>query len=448
MKTTKQQESSKQWPDILQRYVDEGKPQGNDLPRPVVRRFHGREVPLWLGKVHIDDIEGYVENLRLKFYLNRWKAKKGPTGRTPTTDDIYEIMVEADNEEKRESKKPFQIERIADNIVRNQVREPIILYCNGKQTAELWDGNRRYYGSKHITKVDKEEYIEARERIQWLPAYVFLSTGDPTEDKLIRHDILVECNFVDPEQIAWPSYVKAEQIYNEYQKRMSIDPTDQVLSRQVKDELAKEFGLGDKKWRRADRWIKMYDLTFQFKEYQEEEREREATEVDLLVQERFEYFDELSKASVFGVLRDDTDVRDRVFDWLWDGKFKAFEDVRKVPKIVTDPVAWQQANEPGEDAVRRAIETVIANNPARLKDKTAANGKIKQFAAWLDSFRREEYKTLDAEALDSLKLIVKDVAKITRALLSPDELVEDIEETVVEAEAEKATPTEESQQDN
>lgn len=444
MENDKQQKNQNKWPDILQRYVDEVKPPETDLPRPVERRFHGREVPLWLGKVHIDDVEGYVENLRLKFYLNRWKARVGLTEKTPTTDEIYEIMIEADNKEKRESKKPFQIVRIANNIARNQLREPIILYCNGKKTAELWDGNRRYYGSKHILRVDTDDYIEARGRVQWLPAYIFSSTGNAAEDQSIKHDILVECNFVDAEQIAWPSYIKAEQIYNEYRKMMSIDPSDQTLSRQVKDELAKEFGLGEKKWRQADRWIKMYDLTLQFKEYQEEDKERDTTEVDLLVQGRFEYFDELSKAGVWGVLRDDVDVRDRVFDWLWDGKFKAWTDVRQVPKIVADPVAWQQANEPDEDAVRRAIETVIANNPARSKDKSAANQKIKQFATWLDSFRREEYKTLNEEALDGLQLIVKDAVKITKALLSPDELVADIEETVVEAEAEEATPAEES----
>ena len=35
------------------------------------RRFHGREVPLWSGHVHVDDVEGYVENLRLRFYLKQ-----------------------------------------------------------------------------------------------------------------------------------------------------------------------------------------------------------------------------------------------------------------------------------------------------------------------------------------------------------------------------------------
>lgn len=441
MENDKQQKSQSKWPDILQRYVDEVKPPETDLPRPVDRRFHGREVPLWLGKVHIDDVDGYVENLRLKFYLNRWKARIGSTEKTPATDEIYEIMVEADNEEKRESKKPFQIVRIANNIARNQLREPIILYCNGKKTAELWDGNRRFYGSKHIMRADTGDYIEARGRVQWLPAYIFSSTGNAAEDQSIKHDILVECNFVDAEQIAWPSYIKAEQIYNEYRERMSIDPSDQTLSRQVKGELAKEFGLGEKKWRQADRWIKMYDLTLQFKEYQEEDKERDVTEVDLLVQERFEYFDELSKAGVFGVLRADPDVRDSVFDWLWDGKFKAFPDVRKVPQIVADPVAWKQANEPDEDAVRRAIDTVIANNPARIKDKSAANEKIKQFAAWLDSFRREEYKTLNEEALDSLQIIVKDAFKITKALLSKETIgaeQENIEEEEIEEESEIA----------
>lgn len=443
MESITQRKKSNSWPLILQRYVDEVKPPEIELPRPVVRRFHGREVPLWLGKVHIDDVEGYVENLRLKYYLNRWLSSQGEGDHTPTTDDIYSIMVEADHGEPREKKKPFHIERIANNITRNDVREPIILYHrDGKGPADLWDGNRRFYGLKHIMKTEREDYKEARTRLQWIPAYVFISSGDMVEDLRIKHDILVECNFAEPEQIAWPNYVKAEQIYNEYQKRMSIDPGDQTLSREVKLELAGEYDL--KGWRVVDRWIKMYDLVLQYKEYQEEEQERDPTEVNLLVQDKFEYFDELSKAKVYGALRDNPEARDRVFDWLWDGKFQAWEDVRKVPQILADPVAWKQANEQGEDAVRRSIETVIANNPARVKDKTAANEKIKQFATWLDSFRREDYKTLDAEALDSLKLIVKDVAKITRALLSEDDLVAEPEEALADVEAEEAMPAEES----
>ena len=129
----------------------------------------------------------------------------------------------------------------------------------------------------------------------------------------------------------------------------------------------------------------------------------------------------LGKNGVFGPLSNDPDARDEVFDWMWDGKFKAWPDVRQVPRILADPVARKQANEPNTDGVKNAIATVIANDPVRAKDKTAANERIKQFATWLDSFKREEYKTINIEALGNLKSILNDVVKITDALMSESE---------------------------
>ena len=251
---------------------------------------------------------------------------------------------------------------------------------------------------------------------------MYLPSGSPQEDAQVKLDILVECNFVNAEQIPWPAYVKDQQVHKEYEKRMKADPGDSTLKRKVKIELAKEFGL--RGWRTADRWIKMYKLALQFKEYHEEEQERDSTSVDLLIQGRFEYFDELSKNGVFGPLRDNPDARDEVFDWLWDGKFKAWADVRQVPKILNDPEARKQANSPDEDGVKRAIAAVIANDPTRVRDKTAANERIKQFATWLDSFKREEYKNLNTEALGSLKSILNDVVKITGALIAEPENLE------------------------
>ena len=69
------------YPAIFQRYVDEVNPHEMDLPRQTTRRFHGREVPLWLGYVHIDNVEGYVENLRLRFYLSQWKSAQDDSDR-------------------------------------------------------------------------------------------------------------------------------------------------------------------------------------------------------------------------------------------------------------------------------------------------------------------------------------------------------------------------------
>ena len=399
MNTTNESNTQNEYPDIFQQYVDEMKPGPMEMPQRTNRRFHGRDVPLWQGYVHVNSVEGYVENLRLRFYLNRWQSQHKDSRRVPSTDEVYQIMLDADEEEKRDSAKPFHVKRMADSIVRNNVREPIIICDLGGGKTELWDGNRRFFGTKHIMAAD--DYVEARKTAQWLPVYVYLPSDNSEEDQQVKLDILVECNFVNPEQIPWPAYVKAQQVYIEYKQRMKVDPDDSTLSRQVKSELANEFGLSG--WRTADRWIKMYDLALQFKEYQEEEQERDSTSVDLLIQERFEYFDELSKNGVFGPLRDDPDARDEVFDWMWDGKFKAWTDVRQVPKILVDPEARKQANSPDDDGVKRAISTVMANDPIRVKDKTAANERIQQFATWLDSFKREEYKTLDTETLGKLK---------------------------------------------
>jgi hypothetical protein len=404
------------WPTLLNRYVEEKMPISHDYyPRQARRRFHSQEMVLWQGLVNVKDIEGYVENLRLKFYLNRWKTLRGNSDLDPSTEDIYQIMLEADREESYELKKPFHVERMAQSIARNGVQEPIVVYTRGEGKGELWDGNRRFFGTLHILK-DHKFPDEVREQAQWIPALVVSTTGLEAEDLRAKHNIITELNFVEKDHIPWPAYIKAEQIFDGFKRLTAADPTDPLLSRSAKERLAKEYGL--KGSRVADRWIKMYDLAMQFKEYHEEEHNRPSTDVDLKIQERFEYFDEMSKPGVWGVLKSDPDARDEVFRWLWDDKFKAFPDVRSVPKILSDPVARRIANADDVDAVKRAIQTVIANDPTRVKDKEAANEKIAQFAEWLDSFKREDFRQLDLESLAKLKVILEDVTKLLAGLLS------------------------------
>jgi hypothetical protein len=404
-----------QFPSILQRYVSEVSHSSPDQqPRRVRRRFHGLEVTLWEGRVNVADVSGWVENIRLKYFLNRWHARAGNSAATPTTEDIYEIMLDADKEEPAERKKPFHIARIADSIALNNIQEPIIIFAAPNAATELWDGNRRFYGTVHIMK--EPSYKEYRERAQWVPALIYEPSGDPQFDERVKHSVITELNFVEKDHIPWPAYVKAEKIYDEYHHLTSADPIDPTLSRTAKTKLASDYGL--KGWRVADRWIKMYELASQFKEYHEEEHHRDEVEVDLRIQEKFEYFDELSKPGVWGPLSRDTEARDEVFNWLWDDKFKSFADVRRVPSIIAEPVARRQANAPDSDGVKRAIETVIANDPARQKDPEAANEKIKQFANWLDSFRRGDYRQIESESLELLKEVLQDVIGMLEGLLS------------------------------
>jgi len=403
------------WPDILDRYVREVTSSDPEhLPRRVLRRYHGQDVPVWFGRVNVDDVEGWVENIRLKHYLRRWQARQGDFAKTPSSQEIYEIMIEADREE---SKKPFHLERMATNIVANGVQEPIFVHIDSVGRGTLWDGNRRRYGSQHILSDPKFE--NARDKARWIPAYVHLPTGDPEADRRVQQAVLTELNFKEKDHIPWPSYVKAEEVYNLFTRLVESDPSDPHLSRVAKDKVAKEYGLSG--WRQADRWIKMFGLAAQFKEYHEEEHEREEVDVELKIQDNFEYFDELSKPGVWGSLKDDPDARDEVFQWLWDGKFKAFADVRSVPRILADPEARKHANASDADGVRRAIDTIISNDPVRIKDKSAANERIAHFAAWLDSFKREDYVNLTPQSLQNLRQISGDTVKILNGLQRADD---------------------------
>lgn len=407
---TKAPKPSTPWPAILNRYMEEATSAVDEYkPRRVRRRFNGQEIVLWQGMVHYEDVHGYAENIRLKYYLKRWRSSRNIKA-VPTSEQIYEIMLDAD---KTESPLPFAVARIADSIARDGIQDPIVVYADDEGTSELWDGNRRFYGTTHI--MSARGFENYRESAQWLPALVVTPQGSASADTKIKHNIITELNFVEKDFIRWPAYVRAEQIYTQYTQRMKADPLDQALSKKVKEALAQEYGL--KGWRVADRWVKMYELAGQFRDFHEETHERDEADVDLKIQSKFEYFDELSKPGVWGALKEDPDARDEVFNWLWDGKFQAFPDVRYVPKILADSEARERANMDYADAVKDAIKTVHANDPGRAKDKRLANAKIEQFADWLNSFTRDDYKKLSRESLERLREVLVDVTKILSGLL-------------------------------
>jgi len=64
---------------------------------------------------------------------------------------------------------------------------------------------------------------------------------------------------------------------------------------------------------------------------------------------------------------------------------------------------------------------VIANDPLRYEDKSMPNERIRQFATWLNSFRKEDFKTLEPETVRALNTIAVDSTKIAESL-SPEEV--------------------------
>lgn len=414
------------YPEIFDKYVETFKDSGTNehMPRRLTRRYHQKNITVWYGRVHVDDIEGWSDNIRIRHYLGRWRTEKGDVNAVPSTKDIYELMVEADKEEKHESKRPFHIERIADNIAVNGVQEPIFLYYHNGGTSVLWDGNRRRFGTEHI--MQDKKYAEFRDDAQWIPAFVYPTSGDPSIDKDVQHKVLTELNFKEKDHIPWPNYVKAEEVHRAYQNLISRDPTDSVLRGNAKRKVSNDYGLNG--WRKADRWIKMYELAQQFKEYHEEEHSRDENTVDLIIQDKFEYFDELSKNGVWGPLKEDVDKRDEVFDWLFDGKFESWQQVRQIPKIFADPSALSKAREAEEKAIENAIKETIANDPTRLKDKRSANARIEQFADWLETFKPSDFKTLNADSLERLLEINATITNMLGGLLNNSTITSSIGE--------------------
>jgi len=400
------------WPAILSNYLAENSSATPEyLPRRVRKRFHNMDVTLWQGFIHFSGVEGYVDNIRLRFYLNKWRTDSKNKHRQPTTDDIYQIMVDADNEEKKERKKPFHVERMAENIARNGVQEPIIVFHEGNGAAELWDGNRRFFGTYHV--MHEETFADARPRVQWLPALIVLPSGDPNYDKLLKHAILTEQNFVEKDHIPWSNYVKAEEVFFSYQKYIAADPQDTVLQRVAKEKVATEYGL--KTWKNADRWIHMYELAQEYKAFHEDENQHDPGEVDLGIQDKFEYFDELSKTGPYAAIRKDLDARDKVFNWLWDGKFKNWSQVRELPLVLEDKEAIAVAD---SQDMKEAITRALLNHPTLLKDKTNPNKRIENFKTWLSSFTANDYHKIGAGGLSDLKRVLKDAITILESFES------------------------------
>jgi hypothetical protein len=420
-KNTEEKNIKINYPAAFGRWVEElGDENPDAMPRRVTKKFHGMEITGWAGRVNVEDVEGYVENKRLKFYLNRWRSTQAKPDANPTTQQMYEMMLEADADEQKEEKKIFCLDRLARSILRNGVQEEITVFLDTKGHLWLWDGNRRFFATYHIMHDDA--FKPFRDNLQWIPCFLIEPSGDKRIDEKRKHSILTEMNFVKKDAISWPNYIKAEEIWEQFNIRIQHDPADPVLARQVKAGLASEYGLfsrGKPAPGQVDRWIRMVNLAREFKDYQQEERQRDENAIDLHVSDYFEYFDELSKKDLRELLSKDPDKRDEVFDWLWDKKLPSFQAVRKIPLIYDDPVALEHMRSGGpETAFESASNVLAANDPKLVKDKRAAAAKIDQFAKWLSTFKPEDFQQLDADSLNHLKDILGVVTKMLEGLLT------------------------------
>jgi hypothetical protein len=366
-------------------------------PRLEVRYFHRKKIEVWNGYVRTKDIKGWVDNIRIKLFVDKWK--RDHAGALPTNDDILGWMAADPNDE-------FRLHELADSIVKNGVRMPVVITSHG----DLLDGNRRYFTSlMKLHEAEKTGDKGTLAMVSQLPAYV-LSPSCTKED---FDKVLVEENFVEDVRIKWPNYIKASKVYEAYQELIAAGIKRTIALQELSD----QFGI-KKAW--VERYIKVMNGIQEFEDFHLESDEeagrlpKDEYEVKWRAQKYFEYFDELGKAQVQRVLESDPELREKVMERLFDGDFVSFTQIRKIPLIAADRKARDKFMlNPGPEGVKEAIDWVTVTGVA--KKALNNNERIASFARFLENLGAKEIAELDPISVEDLEQILETVVAMARA---------------------------------
>lgn len=367
-------------------------------PRLEVRYFHRKKIDVWSGYVRTLDVQGWVENVRIELFVEKWA--KEHNGTPPTNDDILDWMV-------RDQEEEFKLSELAESIVKNGVRQPIVITSNG----DLLDGNRRYFAAlMKQREAEKKGDSATLAMVSQLPAYVL----SPSCDKDDFESVLVEENFVDSCREEWPNFIKARKVYDAY-----MDFREEGLTK--KDSyaaLTERFGVSRS---RVEYYLKTMDAIEEFMDYQLEEDEetgrtpKEAPLVKWKAQRYFDHFAELSKKQIQKALETDPEFRAKVFDRLYDGDFVNYTQIRKLPAIAADRRARDKFMlGTGQQAVQDAIDWVTVTGVAK---KALDNGeRISSFTRFLKNLGAQEIADLEPVTMTELEEILTAVVRMARAI--------------------------------
>jgi len=367
-------------------------------PRHEIRYFHRRKIEVWSGYVRTRDVKGWVDNVRIALFVEKWKRDHG--GVMPTNDEILDWMV-------RDTYDEFDLGSLGESIVKNGVRQPVVITSEGT----LLDGNRRYFAAlMKLRDAEKNGDKDTLTMVYQLPAFV-LSPACSKED---LESVLVEENFVDDCRRPWPNFIKATKVYEVYQdlRRGGANRSAAI------GHLTEQFGM---KRAHVERFIKMMDFIEEFHDFHSTEDEeagraaKDEYEIKWRTQQYFEYFDELSKAQVVKTLEADPEFRDKIFERLFVGDFVNFVQIRKLPAVASDRRArdkFMLGN--GAEAVKEAIEWV--NVTGYAKKAMDINDRITSFKRFLESLTTQDIDKLDPGALTALQEIAGKVTIMATAV--------------------------------
>jgi hypothetical protein len=317
-------------------------------PQPVkpVPVFHTREVPVNQGYVRTRDLDLWDSNERIEIHLQQFQRKHG---RKPNPEELLEIMFSRLKLEGVTENDQFEIPALARSIATNGLRKPPILSSDGR----LLDGNRRLAACYFILMHHDGFTIEQRKRVEYILVWQLTEHSTPDDEDAV----IVSLNFEDDHKQAWPEYVKARKVFDEYESALHLEggrvPADR--QREIKRGVSMKFALGTD-LTTVNRYIKMVQMAKEFEDHHIVDRQRDRFEVQHKAAEKFQYFDELSKGSgpggVSWCLGQSEPFKHLVFELLYTDKFKKWSQIRDLRLIYE--------NEEAQSLLRKAAAATVA----------------------------------------------------------------------------------------
>ena len=368
------------------------------------------------GYVRTKDINLWEQNERLDIHLNQFRHK---FGRAPNSEELLDIMLSKLNLPGVQEGDSFEIVELARSIANNGVRKPPILDTD----ATLLDGNRRATACYYI--LNNEEFtLEQKKRAEHIFAWQL--TQFATDDD--RYRVVVSLNFEDDCKQKWPEYVKARKVAEAWQGMiaMEVSPAGPKRQATMKRELSQRFALGPNTTE-VNRYLRMVLWADEFEDYHVDTCNRDEYEVKHKANDKFQYFDELSKGITAGTvahtLNQDEALKRLAFDLLFQGKFKNWNQIRDLRYVANNDesrdilrkakdfeVKDESDLEDAQELVTQAIAIVHAK---RAEERSlGSNTRIETFMKWLEDLPvkafRDEIKPDNLQRLlRALKLVQK-----------------------------------------
>jgi hypothetical protein len=356
--------------------------------RVIQRLYNGRKMQVWEATVKIASIEGWASNPRIELAVKQYQANVG--NRELTQDEVFDLMKQ-DPE--------FKLRELRDDILKNGLREPLVLTYVGK----LLDGNRRFFALKYLlngmpaSNPNRVEYEK-------VPAYVLMDTATEEDE---RH-VLVEENFAASLKLEWPDYVKARHIKADADEGLKTD------------ELAAKYAWPKSKIKETIKIWEIIDEFISFATSPVDPEDKDAgglglTEPDAerVAAERYQYFNEAHK-SFFDELKTDFDFKTQFFKWIKEGKFSSFSEVRIAYKAWNNPEVKPILMGPEPTAAKEA-KAVLEYNARVVHGGEEVGARIETFVNFLKGLKVEQVASLPDKSIDHLREALSLLQKMAEA---------------------------------